>query len=452
MADRVWNEDQDGVFDAAGGLPLSANFVWTAVGNAVYAACLWGLLSVLAKLGGAEMVGEYVLALSVTTPVVMLANLKLREVQATDAAREYSFGDYLGMRLVTASLALVAIVVIALAMGHRGGTLWVILAVGLAKAIESVSDVFYGLLQQHERMDRVAKSLMLRGPLALAALAVAVRLTGRVHWGAAGLASAWAVVLLSYDLASGKLVLRNARQLGDPAQQLTAGRVTIRPRWATPTIAGLAWLALPLGFAHMLAALNANIPRYAVHWYVGRRELGIFAAMAYLKSVGDLVVSALGRSASPRLARYHAAREGASFGRLLLKLVMAGVLLGAAAVVVALVAGRQILTLVYRPEFASHADVFVWLMAAAAIQYVASFLGYGMTAARYLAVQLPLVVATASTTALACLWLVPRYGMRGAAMALLVSAGVRAAGSAAVVVHSLRALRKRSELGVQSAE
>jgi O-antigen/teichoic acid export membrane protein len=443
----VWNEDYDPALHAAGGLPLSANFVWTVVGNAVYAACQWGQLSVLAKLGSAEMVGEYVLALSITAPVVMFANLKLREVQATDAAREYSFGDYFGLRVVTALLALAAIVVIALAMGHRGGTLWVILAVGLAKAVESVSDIFYGLLQQHERMDRVAKSLMLRGPLALAALAIAVRSTSRVYWGALALASTWAVVLLRYDLASGRLVVRNAQQECDSTHQLTGGEAAIRPSWAMPTLAGLAWLALPLGFAHMLSSLNANVPRYAIAWSAGRRELGIFAAMAYLKTVGDLVVAALGRSASPRLARYYAAREGASFGRLLLRLVMVGMLLGAAAVVVALVAGRPILTLVYSPEFASHADVLAWLMAAAAIQYLASFLGYGMTAARYLAVQFPLLVATASTTALASVLLVPPYGLRGAAMALLISAVVRAAGSAAVVVHSLRALGKRPGLG-----
>jgi O-antigen/teichoic acid export membrane protein len=391
------------------------------------------------------MVGEYVLALAVTAPVVMFMNLQLRAVQATDAEREYSFEDYLGLRLITASLAWVIIIAIALAMGHRGDTLLVILAVGLAKAIESISDVFYGLLQQHERMDRVARSFMIRGPLSLAVLATAVHLTGRVFWGALGLAITWAVVLLGYDVASGRLILRNARQVGTSARDQAVGKTLIRPRWEKRRLARLAWLALPLGLASMLVSLNANVPRYAVERFLGRPELGIFAAMAYLKTVGALVVTALGRSASPRLARYYARGEGAAFGRLLLKLAGAGVVLGATAVIVAMVAGRQILALVYRPEFASHSDAFVWLMGAAAISYVASFLGYGMMAARYLAVQFPLLVAAAGTTALACLWLVPSFGLRGAAMALLISAGVRAGGSLAVIVHALRALSGRSD-------
>ena len=44
------------------------------------------------------------------------------------------------------------------------------MAVALAKAIESVSDVFYGSLQQHERMDRIAISMILKGIVSLAAL------------------------------------------------------------------------------------------------------------------------------------------------------------------------------------------------------------------------------------------------------------------------------------------
>ena len=52
-------------------------------------------------------------------------------------------------------------------------------------------------------------------------------------------------------------------------------------------------------------------------------------------------------------------------------------------ILVALVLGHELLTVLYRPEYAEHTAVFVWLMVAASVGYVASFLGYGMTAARY---------------------------------------------------------------------
>src|SRR4051794_16358727 len=66
-------------------LSLRANFTWTFVGNVIYAACQWGMLVVLAKVARPETVGNFALALAVTAPVIMLTNLQLRAVQATDA-------------------------------------------------------------------------------------------------------------------------------------------------------------------------------------------------------------------------------------------------------------------------------------------------------------------------------------------------------------------------------
>ena len=52
-------------------LRLRVNFLWTLSGNVVYAACQWGMLVVLAKLGTHQMVGEFALALAITAPIVV---------------------------------------------------------------------------------------------------------------------------------------------------------------------------------------------------------------------------------------------------------------------------------------------------------------------------------------------------------------------------------------------
>src|SRR5262245_54066435 len=79
-------------------LSLRHNFSWTLLGNGLYAACQWAIVVVLAKLGTPEMVGKFTFALSLTAPVILLANLNLRRLQATDARHEYEFGEYLGLQ------------------------------------------------------------------------------------------------------------------------------------------------------------------------------------------------------------------------------------------------------------------------------------------------------------------------------------------------------------------
>jgi O-antigen/teichoic acid export membrane protein len=431
-------------------LTLRRNFSWTFTGNLIYAASQWGMLVVLAKLGSPEMVGQFTLGLAVTAPVIMFTNLQLRGIQATDAKGDYVFSDYLGLRLIGTGLALLIIAGITLKAGYRWETSLVILTIALAKAFESISDVFYGLIQQHERMDRIAIALMIKGPLSLLLLGIGVSVTGSVVGGAIGLAIAWGLVLFGWDLRNGRLILNNSSHQKEEPDLLVTDAEPVKgqnpwyPRWHRKTLVKLVWLALPLGFVMMLISLNTNIPRYFIERYLGERELGIFAAMSYLMVVGSMVVSALAESASPRLAKYYAGGNSTAFRTLMLKLVGVGLMLGTAGVFVAVVAGKPILTLLYKPEYAERADLFAWLMVAAGMGYVSSFLGYGMTAARYFQVQMPLFVLVTGSSAIACFWLIPTQGVRGAAIALIIGAIVQAVFSLGVIFHALHKLRKRA--------
>ncbi|HZW04295.1 MAG TPA: lipopolysaccharide biosynthesis protein, partial [Anaerolineaceae bacterium] len=367
-----------------------------------------------------EVVGQFALGLAVTAPAIEFANLRLRLIQATDARHEYAFGDYLGLEMTSTLLAVVVIFGLAVS-GYRLESLLVIMAIALAKSVENLADVFFGYLQQHDRLDRIARSLMLKGVLSLAALGGAVYLTGSVAWGAAALFAAWVLVLLGYDLRNAVALHRSLH----PGQPWTA---FVRPRFRRQTLLRLAWLALPLGLATLVVALNANIPRYTVERTLGEAQLGIFAALAYFHRAGTTVVNALGESASPRLSRYLNAGQVTRFNRLLLATIGIGALLGIGGVGVAWIAGESLLTLVYGAEYARR-DVFVQLMIASGLAYVATFIFYGLTAARYLRVQTALLVLASVVLLAACWILVPRSGLMGAATAMVIARAVQLLGA-----------------------
>jgi O-antigen/teichoic acid export membrane protein len=420
------------------GLSLRANFAWTFIGNVVYAGCQWGMLVVLAKLGTPETVGRFALGLAVTAPVLIFTNLQLRGVLATDATHEYRFSDYLGLRLITTIVGLLIIGGVVLVAGYQRQTAAVILVIGLAKGFESVSDVFYALLQQNERMDRIAISMMIKAPLSLAALALGFYVTNDLLWAVAALAATWGLLLAVYDIRNGALVLRGASQTPQNMRaQRTESPPPLRPCWTPRTLNSLTWLALPLGIAAMLISLNANIPRYFIEHHLGAQHLGIFAAMAYVMLACNTLMAALGQSASPRLSQYYAAGNRRAFGSLLIKLLSFGLILGGAGVLIAAVMGRAVLTLLYGPQYAEYAVVFRWLMIAAAISYVASFMNYGMVAARYFRVQTPLFLATSVITTLACALLIPNYQLLGAAYATVIAMSFQLAGAAVIVAHAV---------------
>ncbi len=394
-------------------LSLRANFIWTLVGNVVYSGCSWLMLVVLAKLGTPEMVGSFALGLAVTTPVILFACLQLRAIQVTDVRREYLFRDYFGLRLLMMAASLVLIAVIVLVSGYDHELALTVLVIGIGKAIDSISDVIYGALQQQEKMDRISVSLILKGILSLALLALGLVLTHSVFWASVGWTLASLIVVLAYDVWSGVIVMRNLAQ------------DSLMPRFNWQLMRKLSWLALPLGITMLLISLNSSIPRYFIEQHGGEHDLGIFAALAYLMTAGTTVVFALGQSVSPRLAKNYAFGERYAFRLLVLQLIGIGAALGLIGVVVAIVGGQPLLTLLYRPEYAQQLDVFVWLMVAAGVSYVASFLGYGITAARDFKSQaIIFAICTAFTVLLSAL-LIPRYGILGAAWATLLVNGIQ---------------------------
>jgi O-antigen/teichoic acid export membrane protein len=217
---------------------------------------------------------------------------------------------------------------------------------------------------------------------------------------------------------------------------------TAKPRWQLGTIRKLIWLSLPLGLVMMLISLNANIPRYFLEHSLGKKELGVFAALAYLIVAGNMVVSALGSAARPRLAKYYAGANVSAYQKLLFQLVAIACLLGLSGILVAWVAGGQILTIVYQPEYAKYTELLIWLMVTAGIGYVSSFLGEGMTAARYFRTQIPLFIIVTSTSAIASFWFIPKNGLKGAAIALMIAEIVRIIFTLGVIFHAVHRIQR----------
>jgi len=424
------------------GLSLRANFAWTFAGNIVYSGCQWGGLVVLAKLGSPELVGQYSLGLAIAMPVIMFSCLQLRPVIASDVREEYQFGDYLGFRIVTTLVA--SVIILAIPMVLRSGPLLtlLILLVGLSQAVEVISDVYYARLQFIHRMDRIAKSQILRGPLSLLAMGLVVYLTGQVVWGVAALALVRMLVLFGYDL-------RSQTQSSQPLSaddesghsDLARLKEILRPRWDLKKMGKILWLSFPLGLVALLLNLNTNIPRYFIQWSLGARELGIFAAIAFLMSAGNLLVSALAQAVFVRFARSYADGNRSDFVAVLLKLLGVGTVLGAGGMLVAWVAGPEVLRILYRPEYASHSRLLVWFMLVAWISYLSQFLGTAITAARIFVHQIPLNAAAALAIAAGSYWLVPRMGLTGGVLAILAGVSVQLLGSIGLLLYGLKTHR-----------
>lgn len=400
---------------------LKKNAFWSIFGNLVYAVAQWGVLIILAKLAGPKDVGQFTLGLAVVAPVFMLSNLQLRSLQATDAKEKHKFNEYLGLRIATSMLSILAITIYALF--QKNDSAWVIAVIGVAKSFEAVSDIVYGLLQKQENSAKIAFSLVLKGVFSVFSIGTIYYVSQNLLLATLALAASWLIILLFVDL-------RFAKEA-----------TSINPKFDLSNLKSIIKVAFPLGVTMMLISLQTNVTRYFLEHYTDEFTLGIFGALSYVVVVGSIAINSIGQAVSPRMAKHWSMNEIASFLKILRPLLLLAFSMGAVSILLTALFGVFFVTKIYSEEFAKSNDVLIVLMIGASLFFISSVVGYAMTAARIIKIQPFFFLGVAIVAFLSSWLLIPSLGIMGAALATVCTSVTQLIGSSYILYSVIRKSR-----------
>jgi O-antigen/teichoic acid export membrane protein len=384
------------------------NIASTLAGNLVFSGSQWLITVLIARLGNMAMVGQYALGLAVCVPIFAFTGLQMRAVQATDCTGVYRFSDYLTVRVAGTVFALVAVAAVTCLMPWRRDTVLVVLAVACAKAVDSFSDVLYGLFQLRDRLDLIARGMSIRAVSGLIALTLSMVVFHSAAAAVTALAALWLAVLLIYER---PIALRM-----DGGRRSAPGL-----RAVVATCKRLAVLCLPLALVLLLLSASTSLPRVILERHAGEQSLGVFSAVAAMSGAIGLLYSALGQTALPRLARMFASN------RQQFRTTIARMMIFSAAVGLAMLAGAwcwgvRAVTMVYGRQGGVTAELVTGLVAVGVLSNTSSLLGAGLTASRRFWSQLVAALVILLVTAAVGAWLIPGWGARGAMYAGLAGA------------------------------
>jgi O-antigen/teichoic acid export membrane protein len=404
---------------------LRRNISWTLLGNVVYAACQWGTLVVIARFGTPELLGQFALALAITTPVFMLASLNLRYVQVTDSANRFVPRDFVSLRVLTTLAACIIVTAIGLLSPDAGVLGILLITVAAVKATESFSDVIHGMQHKRECMRAICISHATRGALSLLSVTTLLLATESLTIAVIGMAAVNIFVLMFIDIPMAKSL---------PAQPNTPHPLAVH--WNLQRLIPLAWLSLPVGLATMILSLSTNIPRYFIAHYIDNSALGIYAAAAYLLMATDLVVQASRVTALPRLARLYGEGRVPEFWRLTRRLMLLGAACTVPALLAVWIAGKSILTTIYGPQYEQASDAFFWLMLANVLWQSSVPTAVLLAMQRYWT-DFSIRLVSTGVIAIAAWWLVPQHGLVGAAWAIVAGRVTASIGTAGYAMRGL---------------
>ena len=369
-------------------------------GRGVYAACQWLLLITIAHFSTPEKLGAFTYALAVSSPLILFSQMNLRAFMATDARDQFSLHDFLITRLLMMLVALAAIFVITLQHDNSHTASFLILIVGFYKAIESISDIFYGAMQKQEKMSHLAHSVILHGLSGLLSMFLIIFFFNSVVGGAIGICLMWLAILLFHDI--------------PVVKHISDFHFLKKP----PLVSQVIKTCYPLGIILGIASLNINIPVYFIKLNQGTEHVGYYSAIAYFIVAGRLISGSLSQTVAPRLARHYFQQETTNFHHLLIKLLAVGGAVGSCGVIFSIFLGRFILTFFYGIEYAEFSNLLTYIMLAGGIGYISQFMGLTLTIARFFRFMLLSNLLGATVTLTMSYLYIPHYGLPAAALAL----------------------------------
>lgn len=379
---------------------------WTLAGEVLFAAGQFGMLVAMARLGSEAALGRYALGLAIATPLCVITSLHLRPTYVVSDDPRFEFGDYMGLRLIGAPLALVIAASSSLVVGHDSETVAMVTLVALTRLSELVADMCHAAAGRAEKLQRVGIARALRGMLLLAATATAL-VAGMTPVVSVGIGAVVGLALtLIYDVPT-------ARRF-----------VSVTPRFDRERMVGLIKLAAPVGFAGGLLGLAMNTPAYVLERVAGLEQLARYTAVTSVIYISGVLNMAMGSAAIPRLARLHSS-DTPGFLRLLLRITGLVVLLNAIILVGCVVAGELYLDLAYGEQFGVLHQELVYAGVIVVAAGLANLLSQTLVAMRWFRLQFAINLFMFAASIVLAAVLVPEHGVLGALAALAAAAGTR---------------------------
>ncbi len=404
-------------------LSLRKNFAWIFSSGIFYSFCQWAIFSIYTKQLAPEYVGGFAYAGAICSPVILLLSMRSNQILAADSVSQFDFGVYLSLRLISGIAALLICFIIgffSIGKPWEFEKLWLILIlVAFTKFFETVSEILWGLFQRKEVMIFSAISRYIRGSVLIIIAVGIVYFSKSLMLALFSILICWFLILYFFEI--------------NIAKKLTFFKFS----WNRDNLLKLSIKAAPLGVSGFLISLNTNVGRYFLKSYEGLDKVAFFAAITYIVTASGLFFIALGQVVIPRLSNYRHQNKRA-FLNLLLKAVFISFGFILAVQAVGQPFAKEILNLLYRPEYASYYSQFRIVLVGAGAMMMASLFSSIAVSLQLFGQQLVITsLAVLNNFIMCCFW-VPKFGLTGASWAYTASSLILLAGYVVILVLKIK--------------
>lgn len=160
---------------------IQESYIWNTVAGMLNTFQSVIILMVLTRTNGAFDAGVFSLGYSTGCLFMAIGNYSMRNFQATDIKGVYTFSDYLTSRIITLIFMILVSVGYCVKGFIFGGFSFekslIVFLICALKAVEAAEDIYYGMYQNHNRLDIASKALTIRYVVSIGVMLLALVIT-----------------------------------------------------------------------------------------------------------------------------------------------------------------------------------------------------------------------------------------------------------------------------------
>jgi len=386
---------------------LKKDYFWNTVGVFAQNAISPLLLIVITRINGIHDSGLFSFAFSVAVIFWALGMWGGRTYQVSDTKKEFSSQSYIVLRLMLALVMIVGAVVFALINNYDVVKSSILISLVLLKAVESLSDALYGVMQVNNRLYVSGKSLFAKSLIGIIVFIAIDLLTNDIFYSCLGMLLLNILVVFVYDLpVTNKL--ENLRLTASKILHHSTGAIEIMRRCA------------PVFAVIFLAMFSLNIPRYFIDTY-HQEEIGFFGIIAMPITLMVLFMSFILQPNVVNLSKLYLKNETINFNKIITKIISITVVFGIVVFILTATIGVAVLNVVFNVDFSQHWLSLVIIVAGGVINALVSIFINVLIIMRRIRVQFYILVATNLLLVFISILIIPAYGLLGGAFLFLAT-------------------------------
>lgn len=372
------------------------NFSWNAVGSAVNSITSLFLLMIVTQILGTRDAGLFAIAFTSAQILLSLGLYGIRNYQVTDIFRMYSSGVYLSVRIATSIIMLVVGFLFSMLSHYDLQKTALVCVLVICKISESLSDIFYGIMQKKGKLYIAGISMTLRAVLSITAFFFSLLMVRNLLFSCMLMMVAGYIPLILIDLPVSKR------------------EDTIVPLFDKRKMFDLLRTCFPLFSVAMLTIVIMNLPKYVIDRTMSEDFQAIYNIIVTPGTTIALFSQIIVQALLVKLANFHSKSQMRKFLSMIYRIILLIILFTGCCLLLFAFWGDDILLLLYGINLAAYIPQLLIVFVGAMFCSIAGILSVALTTLRITRVQLYLFLINLIFAFGISIYLIPRFGLMGA--------------------------------------